>query len=113
MASTYGLEWITEVLRLQPTWTVQPSTELISQTAYRHLKLLKDDIAHSTTEFQFQDAFNKLYAVECPRRLYLMRITLPVHPHFKTSSEVAKDRTASIAYLSSCTAHYYQQFHDR
>ena len=74
---------------LEPDWGVDPSIELISETAHRHLKLSPDEIAHTTTEFQFQGGFNKLYAVECPRGSFFMRISLPVHPHFKTASEVA------------------------
>ena len=99
MDSIYGLGWSKGLLGTQPIWTVEPSVEIISEIAYRHLKLSQDDINHSTTKFQFQGAFNRLYAVECPRGSYFMRITLPVHPHFKTSSEVA-----TIALLRSHTS---------
>ena len=99
MDSSYGLEWKSGLLGPQPFWTVEPSVEVISKIAYRHLELLADEIAHTTVEFQFEGSLNKLYAVECPRGSYFMRITLPVHPHFKTSSEVA-----TIALLQSHTS---------
>ena len=90
MDPTYGLGWNEDyAFDIYPIWTVEPSVELISEIAHRKLQLSDEDIAHTTVEFKFQGAFNKLYAVECPRGSYFMRITLPVHPHFKTSSEVA------------------------
>ncbi|MCJ1262716.1 hypothetical protein MMC22_002586 [Lobaria immixta] len=89
MDSRYGLRWVSGMRGLEPDWAVDPSSEIISETAHRHLKLSPDEIAHTTTEFQFQGGFNKLYAVECPRGSFFMRISLPVHPHFKTASEVA------------------------
>ena len=78
---------------------MEPSVEFISEIAIRHLDLSQDDIDHTTTKLEFQGAFNRLYAVECPRGSYFMRITLPVHPHFKTASEVA-----TIALLRSRTS---------
>lgn len=99
MDSRYGLEWRAGLMGFLPTWTEDPSLEVISEIAYRHLKLSPDEIAHTTTKFQVQGGFNKLYAVECPRGSFFMRIALPVNPHFKTSSEVA-----TIALLRSRTS---------
>lgn len=53
------------------------------------MKLSPDEIAQTTVNFQFEGAFNKLFAIECPRGSFFMRVTLPVDPHFKTLSEVA------------------------
>ena len=89
MDLNYGLGWSPGIEGFEPIWTVDPSIELVSETAYHHLKLSRDEVAHTTTEFRFQGGFNKLYAVECPRGSFFMRISLPVHPHFKTASEVA------------------------
>ena len=73
-------------------WTVDPSIKVIAEIAHRHLKLSVEDIAQTKITFQFQGAFNKLYAVECPKGSFFMRVSLPVDPHFKTESEVATVR---------------------
>ena len=85
MDSTYGLGWKNDV----PIWTVRPSDERIADVAHRHLHLSADEIARTTTKLEFQGSYNRLYAVECPRGSFLMRLALPVDPHFKTLSEVA------------------------
>ena len=99
MDSSYGLAWKDELMGSQPIWTEDPSLELVAEIAHRHLKLSQDEISQTTTEFRFQGAFNKLYAVECPQGSFFMRVTLPVDPHFKTLSEVA-----TITLLQSCTS---------
>lgn len=74
---------------LRPCWTVEPSINIVAEIVHSHLKLLPDELAQTTVNFQFEGAFNKLYAIECPRGSFFMRVTLPVDPHFKTLSEVA------------------------
>lgn len=66
-----------------------PSINIVANFVYQHLKLSSDEIAQTTVDFQFEGAFNKLYAIECPRGLFFMRVSLSVDPHFKTLSEVA------------------------
>lgn len=99
MSSCYGLEWKDELMGPRPIWTADPSLEIIAKIAHLHLNLSPDEIAQTTTEFRFQGAFNKLYAVECPRGSFFMRISLPVDPGFKTMSEVA-----TIALIQSHTS---------
>ncbi|MCJ1470084.1 hypothetical protein MMC07_008729 [Pseudocyphellaria aurata] len=99
MNSCYGLEWKNELLGPRPIWTADPSLEVIAKFAHLHLNLSPEEIARTTTEFQCQGAFNKLYAVESPRGSFFMRISLPVDPGFKTMSEVA-----TIALLQSHTS---------
>lgn len=77
MTSSYGLKWEDELMGLRPCWTVDPSIDIIAE------------IAQTVVNFQFEGAFNKLYAIECPSGSFFMRISLPVDPHFKTASEVA------------------------
>lgn len=89
MDSSYGLGWKNELMRPQPIWTADPSIEHVAELAHRHLKLSPDEAARTTTEFRFQGAFNKLYAIDGPRGSFFMRISLPVDPRFKTLSEVA------------------------
>lgn len=73
----------------RPCWTADPSIDVVAEIAHHHLQLSQDEIAQTTVKFQFEGAFNKLYAIECPRGSFLMRVALPVDPHFKTLSEVA------------------------
>lgn len=89
MGSSYGLKWEDELMGLRPCWTVEPSIDIIAEIVHHHLKLSPDEIAQMSVNFQFQGAFNKLYAIECPRGSFFMRVSLPVDPHFKTLSEVA------------------------
>lgn len=83
----------------RPVWTMDPSVERVAEIAHRHLELSADEIAQTIVVFKFQGTFNKLYAVECPRGSFFMRISLPVDPHFKTLSEVA-----TIALVQSHTS---------
>ncbi|MCJ1422248.1 hypothetical protein MMC29_000128 [Sticta canariensis] len=99
MDSSYGLGWKDELMGPRPIWMMDPSVELVAEIAHRHLELSADEIARTKTVFKFQGALNKLYAVECPRGSFFMRISLPVDPQFKTLSEVA-----TIALLQSRTS---------
>lgn len=86
---SYELKWEDELLGLRPCWTVEPSINIIVKIFHHHLKLSPNEIAQITVNFQFEGAFTKLYAIECPRRSFLIRVTLSVDPHFKTLSKVA------------------------
>ncbi len=69
--------------RLIPTWTIQPPTDTIQSIAAKHIKNLSPG---DIVTFIGEDAFNKVYSVSDS---YLMRVTLPVDPWYKTASEVA------------------------
>lgn len=99
MDSSHGLGWKDELMGQRPVWTAEPSVELVAKIAHRHLQLSPDEISRTTTEFQFEGVFNKLYAVDCPRGSFFMRVSLPVDPHFKTLSEVT-----TIALVKSQTS---------
>lgn len=100
MTSNYGLEWKENGIHgPEPCWTVEPSVEIIASLAHQHLELSDDEIAQTSVEFRFGGAFNKLYAIECPRGSFFLRVTLPVDPRFKTLSE-----TATIGLVGSQTS---------
>jgi len=82
-----GLEWVQEVFSFEPRWIKEPKIEVIEKLARKHLAL--DHETPCKVQFHAQGAFNKLYKVHCKDSNFLMRITLPVDPYYKTSSEVA------------------------
>ncbi|KAI9743459.1 MAG: hypothetical protein M1818_002771 [Claussenomyces sp. TS43310] len=87
MVNQSGLEWVQRTFTLEPRWTVNPDTKIVERLARRHLEL--DHDAKCEVTFHAQGAFNKLYKIDSLNGTYLMRVTLPVDPHHKTSSEVA------------------------
>lgn len=94
-----GLAWEENTFGAAPRWTREPSESIVARLAYHHLRLSRHDIEQSTTSLEFQGAFNKLYAVECPKGPFLMRVTLPVDPVYKTLSE-----TATLRYVRENTS---------
>jgi len=83
-ALQHGLEWLQTPFHLTPTWTLEPSVDMATEVA---MKALQSSACKASLEFQ--GAFNKLYSFTSNDISYLMRISLPVHPNFKTSSEFA------------------------
>ena len=83
---------------LVPTWAVIPDISTIRDLAIQHLPRSLTDIE---VEFFAEGAFNKLYSVRSPHisQQYLMRVTLPVEPFFKTESECA-----TLAYIRMHTS---------
>lgn len=89
MENQPGLEWVSTLWGPEPTWTKEPDIDIVAKTAHRHLGLTDHDAKDATLEFISQGAFNKLYKITCSRGLFAMRVSLPVEPRFKTSSEAA------------------------
>ena len=83
---------------LMPTWTTTPDLSLIKNLVIQHLSPRLTDIE---VEFFAEGALNKLYNVWSPHipQRYLMRVTLPVEPFFKTESEIA-----TLAYIRTYTS---------
>jgi aminoglycoside phosphotransferase (APT) family kinase protein len=75
------------VFALQPKWTTEPSVDAIKIVARQALRV------ESAIEVEFlaQGAFNKLYTISLVGKEpeYVLRVALPVDPHFKTESEAA------------------------
>ena len=87
----HGLEWKYELFGPIPSWTVEPDMAVAKAIALRHLPI------HSDYEIRFFAAgiFSKLFLLHLlddssgTRESFIMRISLPVDPYFKTASEVA------------------------
>ncbi|KAK2607546.1 hypothetical protein N8I77_006210 [Diaporthe amygdali] len=82
-----GLEWEETLFNLIPRWTREPSMEAIESVCRRQLELPAG--CPCTVSFYAAGAFNKLYLIVCADQSFLMRVTLPVSPHYKTRGEVA------------------------
>ena len=91
-----GLKWETTLFGSQPQWTIDPSIEVITRLAQNYF----GEVDEPDVKFLAQGAFNKTYVIALPHRDYIMRVSLPVDPRFKTLSEVAVldylDKTTSI-----------------
>ena len=89
MIDQTGLVWEPSIWGSKPKWTVEPSLEAVAKTAYQHLNLSDAEVENASIEFLAQGAFNKVYAITCSKGLFVMRVTLPVDPGHKVTSEVA------------------------
>lgn len=90
MESQPGLEWVRPSFWApEPRWTKEPDMNVVAKTAYCLLGLSAADVENATIEFINSGAFNKLYRITCSCGTFAMRVTLPVDPRFKTSSEAA------------------------
>ncbi|KAI9828916.1 MAG: hypothetical protein M1826_005839 [Phylliscum demangeonii] len=100
MINQDGLEWKDAALDPDPIWVREPSTEVIESLAREHLSLAPAD--RCDVVFHAEDgSFHKLFRVIPGGGAgtgYIMRVALPVDPHFLTSSEVA-----TMEYVRSCT----------
>ncbi len=85
MDPSHGLRWESTCFGYEPRWTVEPSLEIITDLASRHL----GEAQACSVKFFGQGAFNKLYTIQYGEDEYMMRVSLPVDPHYKTLSEVA------------------------
>ena len=103
--SRLHLSWEESIQGWAPTWTTEPDEAIVGRLAYRHLNLTHEEIQESTTTFEFQGAFNKLYGINCPKGAFFMRVTLSVDPAYKTLSEVATI-TLSLIHISEPTRPY-------
>lgn len=84
--SQEGLKWDKSGLDLVPLWTRQPSTQAIETVCRQCLHIGNN--ANCSVSFHAEGAFNKLYLVKTDEQSLIIRITLPVHPRYKTRGEV-------------------------
>ncbi|KAI0247102.1 phosphotransferase enzyme family-domain-containing protein [Lactifluus subvellereus] len=88
----HGLEWKYELFDVVPSWTVEPDIAIARAIALRHLPVIASGYG---IRFFSAGTFNKLYSLypldndEGTVESFIMRISLPVDPYFKTASEVA------------------------
>jgi aminoglycoside phosphotransferase (APT) family kinase protein len=89
----HGLEWTYEIFDVIPSWTVEPDMAVAKAIAVRHLPVTTSSY-YEIRSFS-AGAFNKLFLLHPlgdasgTLESFLMRISLPVDPYFKTASEVA------------------------
>jgi hypothetical protein len=74
-----GLVWDDSRLDIVPVWTREPDLEGIKNVCRAKLHLSDPEPCDVT--FFAQGAFNKLYLARTGTRDYIMRVSLPVHPH--------------------------------
>ncbi|KAJ5087547.1 hypothetical protein N7456_011163 [Penicillium angulare] len=90
-----GLAWVQRTFNLEPQWTAEPDPQVIEQTIQ---SLLPSRTIQVT--FLAEGALNKLYDVKIDNEVFVIRVSLPVDPYYKTMSEVATvewvSRTANI-----------------
>ncbi|CAI7581531.1 unnamed protein product [Penicillium bialowiezense] len=92
-----GVAWVQKTFCLEPKWTVEPDLGAIEQT----IKSLHPSSKSVQVAFLAQGALNKLYDVTIDNdETFIIRVSLPVDPYYKTTSEVARlewiSRTTSI-----------------
>ena len=92
------MKWEAGLLRPEPSWIREPSIEVIESLARKHLSIRAAD--RSDVVFYAKGGFNKLFRVSLGGKGsgYIMRVALPVDPHYKTSSKVT-----TIKYIHSFT----------
>jgi hypothetical protein len=79
-----GLAWVQKLFNLEPRWTVEPDSQAIEQT-------IQSLLPSSTVQVTFlaEGGLNKLYDVKIDNEVFVMRVSLPVDPYYKTMSEVS------------------------
>ncbi|KAJ1533254.1 hypothetical protein HK096_005477, partial [Nowakowskiella sp. JEL0078] len=81
-----AIRWVETLFSSQPKWVIEPSIETAAHTARTILQLPEFD--GDITTFA-SGAFNKLFLIECSKGSFVLRVSMPVDPLFKTLSEVA------------------------
>ncbi|KAJ7217078.1 phosphotransferase enzyme family-domain-containing protein [Mycena pura] len=82
-----GLQWDNTGLQLVPLWTREPSLHAIEAVCRRQRRIASEEVC--AVSFYASGAFNKLYLVSFGSDKFLMRVSLPVYPQYKTRGEVA------------------------
>ena len=90
MTLQHGLGWTHRLFDVIPIWTIEPDILVVTAIAQPYLPL---GIPYTASPFA-AGAFNKLFLLspdgtdhDLPS--FILRVTLPVAPHWKTASEVA------------------------
>jgi aminoglycoside phosphotransferase (APT) family kinase protein len=71
----------------EPQWKVEPDLSVIEKIVSQHLCAGPSE--QCKVEYFTKGAFNRLYRITIGDKSFLMRISLPVDPGYKTRSEVA------------------------
>ncbi|RPA88715.1 hypothetical protein L873DRAFT_1824142 [Choiromyces venosus 120613-1] len=100
------VRWKPGVFCSIPTWTENPQIPIIESICRRHLYPKTSLPISLTIIYLAEGAFNKLYTVSASTdssdsselKAYVFRVSLPVEPFYKTTSEVAM-----LTYIRRCT----------
>ncbi|KAK7935554.1 hypothetical protein PG985_001049 [Apiospora marii] len=89
-----GLVWTEDLFQLTPTWEHEPSLDAIRDVCCEHLGLSVDNVTGEggdacTITFRAAGALNRVYIVDSVKGKFVMRVTLPVDPGYKTRGEVS------------------------
>ncbi|KAF3222995.1 hypothetical protein TWF106_000790 [Orbilia oligospora] len=108
------IEWKSGLFGSQPVWKVEPSIDMVTdlmrskiQEVSQHEEPTEDEM--STAAFLSGGAFNKLYLMNSHKNSWILRLTLPVDPYYKTVSEVATInliRTSTSLPVPEIITHY-------
>lgn len=93
MSNQNGLEWIEGTFGLEPNWTKEPDTNIISQIVLTRLNLNPD--VPVEVALHSKGSFTKLYRISTQDCAYSMRVSLPVDAVHGTESAVATIEFAS------------------
>lgn len=81
-----GLTWITSYAAEIPSWTREPDLDAVHALIKSELNEEQD----VKVSIHSRCVLSKIYAVECASELkFMLRVSLPVDPQYKTLSEVA------------------------
>ncbi|RVD89634.1 uncharacterized protein DFL_000633 [Arthrobotrys flagrans] len=88
------LEWEDGLLCTQLIWKTEPSIDMVTDLMRSKIQDVSQDDKQtentvSTATYIGGGAFNKLYLMDRCNDSWILRVTLPVDPYYKTSSEVA------------------------
>ena len=85
--------WETDIFFEQPVWCTEPGVQNIKTVVLPYLQA--SGFTNPTVTFFAEGAFNKLYTIHAVdpdfgvEQSFIFRVALPVHPYYKTESEVA------------------------
>ncbi|KAF3137237.1 hypothetical protein TWF703_005160 [Orbilia oligospora] len=108
------IEWQSGLFGSQPVWKVEPSIDIVTgimrskiQEISQHEESNEDSMPTAT--FLGGGAFNKLYLMNWYKSSWILRLTLPADPYYKTVSEAATInliRTSTSLPVPEIITHY-------
>jgi Ser/Thr protein kinase RdoA (MazF antagonist) len=87
-SSIVSMEWVRNSFGLEPQWTLEPDIRAIESLAQKHLGA-RNKTTECRARFYAGGAFNKLFLIESSTGNFIMRVSMPVCPTYKTRSEVS------------------------
>jgi aminoglycoside phosphotransferase (APT) family kinase protein len=92
-ANLCRLNWLQNLYGVEPQWDAEPDMEIIEETVSAVLRealpVGLDDPQIYPIEFFAQGALNKVFLIPTKDKDFIVRVTLPVDPMWKTLSEVS------------------------